>query len=196
MANTEWYTFFMGFQKSQKITLWYVCKPPPPKHIKMSPKSGQFYLKGHAKWIRSYLEHANACSLPCPVWLIHSTSRARQHVSYGARVDKNMGTPTTSTRAPSSSISDTVSPVLGNQIRFYIRSSDSDLIWSDQIRWGFQLVFLISIWWSQKLFFFFYFSCVDVRFLRIRHIIRLSCCVCFSSLLKKHVSKQLIGTRL
>ena len=42
-------------------------------------------------------------------------------------------------------------------------------IWSDQIRWGFQLVFLIFIWWSQKLLYLLYFSCVDVRFLRIRH---------------------------
>ena len=29
MANTKWYTFCMFFQKPQKITLWYVCKPPP-----------------------------------------------------------------------------------------------------------------------------------------------------------------------
>ena len=32
---------------------------------------------------------------------------------------------------------------------------------------------------------FVYSSCVDIRFLRIRHIKRLSCCVCFISLLKK-----------
>ena len=45
--------------------------------------------------------------------------------------------------------------VLGNQIRSYIRSSDFD--WSDQNRWGFQLVFLIFIWWSKNTLFFFIF---------------------------------------
>ena len=49
---------------------------------------------------------------------------------------------------------------------------------------------------NSKTTLFVFFSCVDIRFLRIRHIKRLSCCVFSISLLKKHVPQQLIGTRL
>ena len=61
----------------------------------------------------------------------------------------------------------------------------------------FSTCFLFFIWWSQIMCYLFYLSCVDVTFsLNTSHNETLMLCVCFISLLNKHVSHQVIGTRL